>query len=96
MNYFMKWIVNIKYLIKKEVSQVISKIYNHLQARIQSLSESVIISADIWSKPGVTASFPGVTAHFFTPDSNKRHSICIALTRFPSPEDSIITSKDCC
>ena len=32
----------------------------------------------------MTASFPGVTAHFFTPYSNKRHSICMVL-RFPSP-----------
>ena len=39
--------------------QEISKICNHLQETIQSLSKAVIISicADIWSKPGMTASF---------------------------------------
>uniref|UniRef100_A0A1X7TGF3 DUF659 domain-containing protein n=1 Tax=Amphimedon queenslandica TaxID=400682 RepID=A0A1X7TGF3_AMPQE len=33
----------------------------------------------------MSASFLGVTAHFFTLNSNKRHSICIALKRFLSP-----------
>ena len=64
--------------------------YNYLLETIQSLlSKAVIISicADIWSKQGMT-SFLDVTAHFFTPDSNKRHSICIAL-RFPSPHTSV-------
>ena len=36
----------------------------------------------------MTASF-GVTAHFFTPDSDKRHSICIALQRFLSPHTGV-------
>ena len=35
----------------------------------------------------MTASFLGVTAHF-TPDSNKRHSICI-VRRFPSPHTGV-------
>ena len=35
----------------------------------------------------MTASFLGVTA-YFTPDSDKRHSICIAL-RFPSPHTGV-------
>ena len=53
-------------------------------------SKAIIISicADIWSKPGMTASFLGVTAHFFTPDSNKRYSVCVAL-RFPSPDTGV-------
>ena len=37
----------------------------------------------------MTSSFLGVTAHFFTPDSNKRHTICIALRKFPSPRTGI-------
>ena len=53
------------------------------------LSKDVIISifADIWSKPVMTASFL-VTAHLFTPDSNKCYSICIAL-RFPTPNTGV-------
>ena len=74
---------------QKGVSQVINKICNHLHPRIRSsLSKSVIISADMWSKPDLTASFLGVTVHFFTSDSEKRHSISIAL-RFLSPHTGV-------
>ena len=54
------------------------------------LSKAVIISiwADIWLKPGITLSFLDETAHFFTSESNERHSICIAL-RFPSPDTGV-------
>ena len=76
---------------RKGVSQEVSKIYIHLRETIRSLlSKAIIISicADIWSTPGMTASFLGVTAHFFTSDSDKRHSICTAL-RFPSPRTGV-------
>ena len=65
------------------------KVIYHLQERIQSfLSKAVIISADIWSKPGMTESFLGATA-YFTPDSDKRHSICLALRRYLSPHTGV-------
>ena len=63
---------------RKGVSVEFSKIYNHLHETIRLLLiKAVVISicADIWSKPGMTLSFLDVTAHFFTPESNKRHSI---------------------
>ena len=44
-----------------------------------------IICADIWSKPGMTASCLGITAHYFTSNDMKRHSVCIALRSFTSP-----------
>ena len=34
-------------------------------------------------------SFLHVTVHFFTPESNKRHSFCIALRWFPSPHTGL-------
>ena len=37
----------------------------------------------------MTASFLRVRANFFTPNSNKRHSICIALRKFPSPHTGV-------
>lgn len=54
---------------RKVISQEISKIYSHLKEKIQCLLKEALtisICADIWSKPGMTASFLG-------------HSICIAL-----------------
>lgn len=53
---------------RKVISQEIDKEFIHLKDKILSLfSNAVKISmcADIWSKPGMTASFLGVTAHFF-------------------------------
>ena len=63
---------------RKGVSVEFSKIYNHLHETIRFLLiKAVVISicADILSKPGMTLSFLDVTAHFFTPESIKRHSI---------------------
>ena len=75
--------MNRKYQVphRKGVSQEMSKIYHHLQETIRLLLSKAVISlcANILSKPGLTASFLSVTAHFFTPDLNKRHSFCIAL-----------------
>ena len=47
-------------------------------------SLKINICADIWSKPGMTASFLGVTSHFIV--ENKRHSICLAVRHLPSPQ----------
>uniref|UniRef100_A0A1X7UUV6 HAT C-terminal dimerisation domain-containing protein n=1 Tax=Amphimedon queenslandica TaxID=400682 RepID=A0A1X7UUV6_AMPQE len=75
---------------RKKLGEAIDKVCSQLKENIQAkLNNAVAISlcADIWSKPGMSASFLGVTAHFFTLNSNKRHSICIALKRFPSPHN---------
>ena len=66
-----KWIDNTKYLNEKEFLKRSADIHL-LETILSLLSKAVIISisADIWSKPGMTASFLGVTAHFFTPDEN--------------------------
>uniref|UniRef100_A0A1X7U5U4 DUF659 domain-containing protein n=1 Tax=Amphimedon queenslandica TaxID=400682 RepID=A0A1X7U5U4_AMPQE len=56
----------------------------NIQAKLNN-AVAISLCADIWSKTGMSASVLGVTAHFFTLNSNKRHSICIALKRFPSP-----------
>ena len=42
-------------------------------------ARKVAICVDIWSKKGLTASFLGVTAHFFTPQDHKTapsHTCC--------------------
>ena len=44
-----------------------------------------LVSADIWSKPGMTASFLGITAHYFSPNDNQRHTVTLAVRNLPSP-----------
>ncbi len=40
---------------------------------------------NIWSKKGLTASYLGVTAHFFTPCDHKRNRVTLAVRRLASP-----------
>ena len=48
-------------------------------------TRKVAICVNIWSKKGLTASFLGVTAHFFTPRDHKRHRVTLAVRRLASP-----------
>ena len=71
---------------RKKISKEIDSVCASMTTNIQSLlskARKINICADIWSKPGMTASFLGVTSHFIV--ENKRHSICLAVRRFPSP-----------
>ena len=43
------------------------------------------ICVDIWTKWGMSASFFGITAHFFSRSDHKRHRVTIAVKRMPSP-----------
>ena len=73
---------------RKAICQEIDKVYQQLKERIKSVlddSSSISLCADIWSKPGMTASFLGITAHCFTLNTDNRHTLCIGLKRFPSP-----------
>ena len=47
-------------------------------------TRKVAICVDIWSKKWLTASFLGVTAHFFTPQDHKRHRVTLAVRRLAS------------
>ena len=48
-------------------------------------SRKVALCVDIWSRKGLTASYLGITAHFFTRSDHKRHTATIAVRRLPSP-----------
>ena len=48
-------------------------------------ARKVAICVDIWSKKGLTASFLGVTVHFFTPQDHKWHRVTLAVRRLASP-----------
>ena len=48
-------------------------------------TRKVALCVDIWSRKGLTASYLGITAHFFTRSDHKRHTATIAVRRLPSP-----------
>ena len=68
--------------ISKEIDSVCASIPTNIQSLL-SKARKINIYADICSKPGMTASFLGVTSHFIV--ENKCHSICLAVRSFPSP-----------
>ena len=71
-----------------KLGQEINKLYDRLKHNISLHLENakrVILCCDVWSKQGMTASFLGITVHFFTHHDKKRHSITLACRRFPSP-----------
>ena len=48
-------------------------------------ARKVALCVDVWSRKGMTASYLGITAHFFTRSDHKRHTATIAVRRLPSP-----------
>ena len=70
--------------ISKEIDKVAIKLKEEILL-ILARARLVNICADIWTKKGMTASFIGVTAHFFTTGDHKRHNITLAVRRMPSP-----------
>ena len=70
------------------VSREIDKVLIQLKANVGTYiaqAKKVSICADIWTKKGMTASFMGVTAHFFSRKDHKRHCVTLAVKRMPSP-----------
>ena len=50
-----------------------------------SQARRVSLRADIWSKAGLTSSYLGVTAHFYSKKDHKRYTINLCVKRMPSP-----------
>ena len=68
------------------MSKKIDEVFIDLKGNILShmlQARKVNFCTDIWSKKGMTASFIGVTAHFFA--SHKHHNVTLAVKRMPSP-----------
>lgn len=73
---------------RREVSDHIKTLASRLRSTVQSkFSESgkITICADIWSRPGLSESFLGISAHFYSRISHKRFNVLLALAEFPSP-----------
>ena len=73
---------------QNKMESEIEKIYQNSNAKVsESLGGATKISicADIWSKPGMTASFLGITAHYLSSNDNQRHTVTLAVCNLPSP-----------
>jgi hypothetical protein len=73
---------------RKKLNNDIEKMYNSLKFTLASTLDNahrICFCTNIWTKAGMSASFLGVIAHFFTPNDRKRHHITLAVQRFESP-----------
>ena len=70
--------------IGKEITTIMIELKQVISIYLQK-AKLVNICADIWTKKGMTASFLGITAHFYSSKDNKRHNLTLAARRFPSP-----------
>lgn len=56
----------------------------NIQAKIND-SGKITVCSDIWSRPGLTESFLGISAHFYARSTHKRFGVLLGLPIFPSP-----------
>ena len=71
-----------RYVLGKQIDEVMIALKENIQAYM-SMARRINLCTDIWSKKGMTASFLGVTVHFFACD--QRHNATIAVKRMPTP-----------
>ena len=71
-------------VIGKEMDKLLLDMKLKVEA---SLAEARKISfcADVWSKKGISSSYLGVTAHFFSQRDHQRHQVTLAVRRLPHP-----------
>ena len=66
--------------IQRELDQIMIEIKAKISAYIES-ANSVSITCDIWSKKGLTSSYLVITAHFYSRNDNRRHTVTLAVCR---------------
>ena len=66
----------------KEIDKIVMDIKLNIISKFEK-ARKIHLCVDIWSKKGLTASFIGITAHFFA--DHERHHITLAVRRMPSP-----------
>lgn len=70
------------------VGKELNKVLIELKAKIGSFlleANKMSICVDIWSKKGMTSSYLGITAHFYSHKDRRLHTVTLAVRRMPSP-----------
>lgn len=66
--------------IHKELDKVMIELKARISAHVQS-ANMIGICCDIWSKKGLSSSYLGITAHFFSRSDHRRHTVTLAVRR---------------
>ena len=70
-------------VIGKELDKVLVTLKQNIHV-LMSQARKIALCADIWSKKGLTSSYLGVTAHFFSRKDHRKH-VTLCVKRMPSP-----------
>ena len=73
--------------IGKEIDVIMIKLKEVMCSYFQR-ARLVNICTDIWTKQGMTSSFLGITAHFYSTKDSQKHNVTLAIRRFPSPHSA--------
>lgn len=73
-----------RHVLSDRIKSLAAKIRISVQKKINEAGR-IAVCADIWSRPGLTQSFLGISAHFYSKITHQRHSALLALAHFPSP-----------
>lgn len=75
-------------LIGKEIDKVMVDLKANIMRYLLE-AQKVSLCTDIWTKRGMTSSYLGVTAHFFSRRDHKRHRVTLAVRRMPHPHSAV-------
>lgn len=67
-------------LISKEIDTILTDLKAQVQ-QYHSSASKVNLCADIWTKRGMTSSYLGLTAHFFSQKDHKRRTATLAVRK---------------
>lgn len=71
---------------RASISKELDKVMGDLKVKTVNVlkdSQRVSTCADIWTKKGMSLSYLGITAHFFTRSDHVRHRVTLAVRRMP-------------
>ena len=71
-------------VINHEMDKLLIELKGKIMLKLQD-ARKISMCADVWSKKGMTASYLGLSAHFFTKSDYRRHTVTLAVRRLPSP-----------
>lgn len=70
--------------LNKEIEVIMVEMKQKIKALLQT-ARKINLTADIWSKKGMSSSFLGVTAHFFNRKDHKRYTLTLSVRLFETP-----------
>lgn len=82
-----RYLVPGRTLISKEIDKVLFDLKLKIQGYLSN-AQKVNLCADIWTKKGMSSSYLGVTAHFFSQRDHRRHRVTLAVKRMSHPHNA--------